>query len=1780
MATQFAFEHFQNLDVPVEYHYYNYSSSLIRRNVVAEQTGLIEPNRIFLIVAHLDSTSEDPENYAPGANDNATGVAAVFTTADILSQYNLGCTLRYILFTGEEQGLRGSAAYAQDVFDRGDNIEAVLNLDMIGHRDEQPIIRLNTRPNEAGDLAIANLFADVVSTYNLNLIPTVIQEGNSSSDHSSFWDYGYPAIQGYQAPDSSLLPLNHTTGDRLALVDLSYLSNYVQAAVGSMAHLGCLVEPISGLTVTNNGPTTLGASTTLSASITGGDNVNYRWNFGDGASTDTSLSVMSHTYGTTGTFTAIVSATNVASTENATTTVVVRETAPEAAFISSSPDLLGQQTTFNNSSIGSSLVFEWNFGDGSPPNTDVNPTHTYATTGTFTVLLTATNNLGSDVASAPVIIESPVFPTASFSNSNSVILGEVITFVNTSSGGNLTYEWNFGDDSPLRTTVNPTHTYTTTGTFTVILTATNNAGTDTTSTLITVANPPAPVAAFTHSGPDTLSQPTSFNNSSIGSNLTFGWDFGDGSAIDPTVNPVHTYASAGTFTVTLTATNISGSSTALAQVLIQAPSTLEKPLYLSLDNDGTYTVPGVGGVSNEDILSFDGVTFEMFFDGSDVGIGENVDGLHIVDADTLLLSFDRALNIGSIGTVDDSDIVQFEGTSLGTNTAGTFSLFFDGSDVGLNTDSEDVDALALLIDGRLLISTSGGVSVPNASGGDEDLFAFSPISFGTSTNGTWERYFDGSDVELAHSNEDIVGASVADSGSIYLSTRGFFTTTSIYGANEDVFVCEPTSLGDNTACNFAPSLFFDGSQWGLTNNSIDALTVYEVPATTPLATFNSSSPDFLGESTNFTNTSSGGNLSFEWNFGDDSPSTTMPHPSHTYATAGTFTVRLTATNSLGVDMAIGTIVIDDAPTSPPTLRGYWTLDENSGPRQDSSAQGNQLAQFNGVGAATGQRNGAADFEAGNSQYLAIDDSSQTGLNVTSNLTLVGWVNIESLPSDFAMLAAKYEWGVNNRAYRFGFGSDGRLHLVVSPDGTYDLNSFGLTGQTALRSGQWYHVAAVFDANAQTLRLYVDGLLDASRSVGFNSINISTAPFMLAANLQNGTAVQHLDGQLDEWYVYAEALTATDIQALMNTATPTATPTPIPTETSTPTPTTTPPTPTATPTPTAIPSPTPTPSAAQFYLSLTNSGSNTVGSLTGVKDEDVLSFDGTAFTMLFDGSDVGVGSLDIDAFHIVDEDTILLSFHRDDVIGSLGTVDDADIVQFEATSLGPNTAGTFSWYFDGSDVGLEADTNAEDIDAIALLADGRLLISTVGSASLPGLSAKDEDLLAFTPASLGSDTSGSWAMYFDGSDVGLDTSSSEDVDGLGLANNGDIYLTTRGSFSVSTVSGEDEDVFVCTPVTLGDTTECTFASSRLFEGAIWGLSGDDVDAISFVGQAALPTYPPVAQFSSSSPDSLGEATTFTNTSTGANLSFEWDFGDGSPPVTSVNPTHTYATTGAFTVTLTATNSAGSDTASAPVSIVDSSISETPFYFSLTNSGSATIDGVTGVRDEDILRFDGINFEMVFDGSDVGVDSFDIDAFHFVDQDTILISFQAEGTISGLGTATDADIIQFEATSLGSNTAGTFSWYFDGSDVGLDTSGEDIDALNLLPDGRLLISTVSSASVPGLSSKDEDLLAFTPASLGSDTSGFWDLYFDGSDVGLDTTSGEDVDALTVAGTGEIYLSTKNTFSVAQVAGQDEDVFGCTPVTLGNATECLFASSLYFEGAVWGLAADDVDAISLLE
>ena len=244
-ATQFAADALAARSYTVAYHTWSQSGHA-GRNVIGQRTGVTAPEQIYIIGAHLDDMPRG--GTAPGADDNATGASAVLVAADIMSRYQWGCTLRFALWTGEEQGLLGSSVYAEQSKADGETIKGYLNLDMLGYNAIAPReVNLFWSGTSPGSEQLADLFTTVVSVYGLDLIPykydAMSDPIGNYSDNSSFWRQGYPAILVIEDYFGDFTPYYHTPADQLATLDLDYFTAMVQAAVGTFAHMtGCLLD--------------------------------------------------------------------------------------------------------------------------------------------------------------------------------------------------------------------------------------------------------------------------------------------------------------------------------------------------------------------------------------------------------------------------------------------------------------------------------------------------------------------------------------------------------------------------------------------------------------------------------------------------------------------------------------------------------------------------------------------------------------------------------------------------------------------------------------------------------------------------------------------------------------------------------------------------------------------------------------------------------------------------------------------------------------------------------------------------------------------------------------------------------------------------------------------------------------------------------------------------------------------------------------------------------------------------------------------------------------------------------------------------------------------------------------------------------------------------------------------------------------------------------------------------------------------------------------------------
>jgi photosystem II stability/assembly factor-like uncharacterized protein len=208
------------------------------KNVVATKTGSVNPRQEVIICGHMDNTSQLPITDAPGADDNGSGSTAVMEVARIFSETPFEKTIKFCLWTGEEQGLLGSGAYAEEAFENQDNIVGVFNFDMIcwdANNDHHGELHCGTM---GASIELGELLEEVVVDYNIDLSTALFTSGSINlSDHASFWDYNYPAVLGIEDLTGDYNPFIHTTDDNIAFVNASYFTEYVKAAVGAAASL-------------------------------------------------------------------------------------------------------------------------------------------------------------------------------------------------------------------------------------------------------------------------------------------------------------------------------------------------------------------------------------------------------------------------------------------------------------------------------------------------------------------------------------------------------------------------------------------------------------------------------------------------------------------------------------------------------------------------------------------------------------------------------------------------------------------------------------------------------------------------------------------------------------------------------------------------------------------------------------------------------------------------------------------------------------------------------------------------------------------------------------------------------------------------------------------------------------------------------------------------------------------------------------------------------------------------------------------------------------------------------------------------------------------------------------------------------------------------------------------------------------------------------------------------------------------------------------------------------
>ncbi len=301
------------------------------------------------------------------------------------------------------------------------------------------------------------------------------------------------------------------------------------------------------------------------------------WDFGD-ATPVSHATNPSHQYGSSGNYTVSLTVTD----KNGNSSVVIipslihvdTDLTPVVDFITNGSAIVEGQTVqfFFTGSLGNlNASIEWDFGDASSNSSLVNPSHLYIAAGNYTIrvrIVDFDNDMIFFTRSNLIRVQLDILPTATcVVNSSDLVAGQSARFTFTGLEGNYnaTFEWNFGDSTPVSTERNPAHRYVEPGNFTVSLQLrdfNNDVVSNASVYLISVEQNLLPVASFYPSSTNAAAGSSiAFTFTGSGGNEPFDlfWDFGDGSSVENGLNPNHEYEFAGTYVVTLTVVDRDGS---------------------------------------------------------------------------------------------------------------------------------------------------------------------------------------------------------------------------------------------------------------------------------------------------------------------------------------------------------------------------------------------------------------------------------------------------------------------------------------------------------------------------------------------------------------------------------------------------------------------------------------------------------------------------------------------------------------------------------------------------------------------------------------------------------------------------------------------------------------------------------------------------------------------------------------------------------------------------------------------------------------------------------------------------------------------------------------------------------------------------------------------------------------------------------------------------------------------------------------------------------------------
>jgi hypothetical protein len=206
------------------------------KNIVAKIPGR-RTDRIMMMGAHFDAvgtSNPDITVYYPGADDNASGTAALLEAVRVCAKYQFPITLHFAFWDEEEQNLVGSKYTAPDYMNK---LVGYINHDMIGWTlNNDSLVEIHTA-SSGHSIELAQRVVNVISLYNIPLKAKLMNPGNASSDHGSFWQNNLTAVGINEIYDGPLMnPHWHRPTDSLATINIPYFVSVSKLGLTTLLH--------------------------------------------------------------------------------------------------------------------------------------------------------------------------------------------------------------------------------------------------------------------------------------------------------------------------------------------------------------------------------------------------------------------------------------------------------------------------------------------------------------------------------------------------------------------------------------------------------------------------------------------------------------------------------------------------------------------------------------------------------------------------------------------------------------------------------------------------------------------------------------------------------------------------------------------------------------------------------------------------------------------------------------------------------------------------------------------------------------------------------------------------------------------------------------------------------------------------------------------------------------------------------------------------------------------------------------------------------------------------------------------------------------------------------------------------------------------------------------------------------------------------------------------------------------------------------------------------------